>query len=148
MSGAPDHVVIEIEAVPAAIAQAWTDHCRQLVAAVRGARSLSITIDEDMLELLDSILSLWQSVAGRGDEFRWRFSTSPEQVVRITEQWLQIGSLTDEDLRAIGMTWAPPSTRPMSDAVTTAVLAACRVAGDEGAHLLARLGGGSAMMPR
>jgi len=135
-------VTFHIGPVPSDLATVWIENSRALVQAVRDSRTpLSISAHEDLLDLCDSLLSVWAAHAAKGETFDWSMEADVEQLTSVVQQWLEIGRLSDEDLTVLGRTWAPPSTRPFADALVTGVLEALDAAGEHGAALAARLRG-------
>jgi hypothetical protein len=136
-------VQFAIGPVASDVARAWLDNSRSLVAAVRAHRgALSIWAHDDTLELCDVLLGLWTSRAETGDVFEWSMSTEPDVVLQMTQQWLEIGSLSDDELAAIGASWAPDWTRPFADALVVGATSALEQCGDAADELLQRLRSG------
>ena len=122
------------------LALAWIDNSRALLHAVRrGDTPLSISAHEDLLDLCDSLLSVWAAHASRSETFDWSMDIGVDQLTRVAQQWLEIGRLTDDELARLGVSWAPPWTRPFADALTAGVLTALEAAGEDGAALAERL---------
>lgn len=137
-----ERVRFEIGPVPSALALDWLENGRGLVAAVRQhQRCVAIDVREDMLDLCDVLLEIWTSHARRSDPFVWAQETDTDQVLYLVRQWIEIGSLTNDELAHLGCAWAPEWTRPFGDALITGALAVLAAAGDEGEHLAARLRG-------
>jgi hypothetical protein len=135
-----DRVQFQIGPVPAPMALAWLQNSHALIAGVRRHRvSLSIQVNDEMLELCEALVDIWTSVASRTDPFFWTADTDSQQVVYLAKQWLEIGSLSDDELKLMGCTWAPEWTRPFADALVVGVRAALDATGDAGADLSARL---------
>jgi hypothetical protein len=104
-------------------------------------RDLSITVHDELLDLCDVLLDVWQGHAAKADVFDWSMSTSTETVVQVVGQWLEIGSLSSDDLARIGCSWAPEWTRPFADALVVGASAALAEAGPRGEAHLRRLEG-------
>jgi hypothetical protein len=133
-------VRFHIGPLPSAVATAWIDNSRRLLHAVRDAEvPLAIARHEDLIDLCDSLLTVWEAHAVRGDTFDWTLDVDVAQLIGVVRQWLEIGRLTDEELAALGCTWAPPEGQAFSTALEAGVLQALDDAGDEGAGLLDRL---------
>jgi hypothetical protein len=98
-----------------------------LAAVRRNQLSISIKVRADLIELIESLFDIWEAHAAAGPVFLWTTETDTDQVEHLVDQWLEIGSLGEEELARIGVTWAPPHTRPVADALvagaTTALLA-------------------------
>jgi hypothetical protein len=137
-----ESVTFHVGPVPSEMAIVWLANSRALVAGVRAnERELSIKVHDELLDLCDTLLDVWQGHATKGDVFDWSMSTSTETVVQVVGQWLEIGSLTDDDLSRIGCTWAPEWTRPFADALVVGASAALAAAGPRGEPHLRRLDG-------
>lgn len=125
--------------VDAAVARRWLDNSRAIVAAVRAHREVMPFVVEDaLLDLADAYLTVWREAAG-GDVFEWTSDAESENVDQLAEQWRLIASLDDETMERIGVSWAPPETNPMYEALLAGVLDALRQGGSElAADLAAR----------
>jgi hypothetical protein len=137
-----DRVRFEVGPVAATAAAAWLTNSRQLLDGVRReARALPIRVDDALVDFLDALLSAWEGVVATGGDadFHWESTTSRLQLRAFAEQWVEIGSLGDDDLARIGARWAPEEARPMSEAVADAVLAALSELGTEGEDLVRRI---------
>lgn len=133
-------VTFRLGPVPAAMAAAWVANARLLVEAVRVHRGqISIDVHESMLDVLELVLDIWDGCAARSDPFVWSTETDANQVLYLAREWLEIGSLTADELDQIGCVWAPEWTRPFADALATGVVEALRAVGEGGEPLLARL---------
>ena len=136
-----ERVRFHIGPLPSAVALAWIDNSRGLLLGVRDAPvPLAIEVHEDLLDLCDSLLSVWEAHARRDDTFDWELDVDVAQLTGLAWQWLEIGRLTDDELAAIGRTWAPADAQPFSVALETGVLHALAAAGEAGEPLLRRLG--------
>ena len=136
-----DRVRFHIGPLPSAVALAWIDNSRGLLLGVRDAPvPLGIAVHEDLVDLCDSLLSVWEAHARRDDTFDWTLDVDVAQLTGLARQWLEIGRLTDDELEAIGCRWAPPEAQPFSVALETGVVDALEAAGEAGEPLLRRLG--------
>lgn len=116
-------VELHIGPVASDLASEWIANARRVISALKAYRgALSIAVDDEMLDLCDSVLLTWETVASRGEVFEWSAAMSESVVQGVIEQWLQIGAMTDDELVLLGVTWAPERTRPMADAVTRGVI--------------------------
>jgi hypothetical protein len=135
-----ESVTFHVGPVPSDMAIAWLSNSRALVAGVRTNQGdLSIKVHDELLDLCDMLLDAWQGAASKGDVFDWSMSTNTETVVQVVGQWLEIGSLSSDDLTQIGCTWAPEWTRPFADALVVGASAALAEAGPRGEVHLRRL---------
>jgi hypothetical protein len=136
-----DRVPFHIGPLPSSVALAWIDNSRRLLLGVRDARvPLDIEVHEDLVDLCDSLLSVWEAHARRDATFDVTLDVDVAQLTGVARQWLEIGRLTDDELDAIGCTWAPPDAQPFSIALETGVIHALAAAGEAGEPLLRRLG--------
>ena len=137
-----DRVVFHIGPADSAMARAWLDNSHRLVVSVRAWRGpLSIETNDHMLDLCEMLLDVWSAHASTNTTFDWTMATDPDQVIHVVKQWLEIGKLTDDELAALGCTWAPECTRPFADAVVAGAIEALAQCGERGADLLVRLEG-------
>ncbi len=138
----PESVTFHVGPVPSDMATVWLANSRALVAGIRThQRDLSIKVHDDLLDLCDTLLGVWQGQAANGAVFDWSMSTNTETVVQVVGQWLEIGALSDDELARIGCTWAPEWTRPFADALVAGASAALAAAGPRGEPHLRRLEG-------
>jgi hypothetical protein len=134
-------VNVEVGPVPSDIALAWCANGRELIAAVRERpQVVRIEIRDDMLDLCDSLLTIWEGIAARQDPFEWTMAVPAEMLELVAKQWLDLGALTEDELDAIGVSWAPEWTAPMRDAVASGVLRALPALGEVGESLIERIG--------
>lgn len=135
-----DRIRFHIGPLPSAVALAWIDNSRRLLLGVRDAQiPLGIEVHEDLVDLCDSLLSVWEAHARRDDTFDWALEVDVVQLTGVVRQWLEIGRLTDDELDAIGCSWAPAAAQPFSVALEAGVLQALAAAGEAGEPLLRRL---------
>ena len=133
-------VDVEVGPVPADVALAWCANGRRLIAAVRERpHDLSIEVRNDMLDLCDSLLAIWEGIAAKQDPFEWRMAVPPDMLELVARQWLDLGGLGEDELAAMGASWAPEWTAPMRDAVANGVLRALPSLGDPGIALIKRV---------
>lgn len=126
------------------MASAWIVAARRLLEGVRRHRSqLSIDVHDDLVALCEVLLDIWDSEASRSATFMWSRDTDVDQVFFLVRQWLEIGSLGDDELELMQCTWAPEWTRPFSDALAAGAMAALDAVGERGEELKARLAAGS-----
>jgi hypothetical protein len=137
-----ESVTFHIGPVPSDIAAGWLANSRALVAGVRtNERQLSINVHDELLDLCEVLLDVWQVHATKSEIFDWSMSTSTETVVQVVGQWLEIGSLSDDELTLMGCGWAPDWTRPFADALVVGASAALVAAGPRGEPYLRRIEG-------
>ena len=106
------------------VALAWIANARHLLKVVNDNRfTVSVEVHEDVVSFCDALLSTWESIAASRPTFEWSFTTSAELIEKVIEQWIQIGSLSADELEVLGVSWAPEWTKPMADAVGRAALA-------------------------
>lgn len=140
MSSTTGRVLFSIGPAPSDMASAWIANGRRLLSGVRRHRGqLSIDVHDDLVDLCELLLDVWDSVATQSDTFTWSRETDADQVFYLVHQWLEIGSLTDGELQLMQCTWAPEWTRPFADALVAGATAALEGIGDRGEQLKARL---------
>lgn len=133
-------MVVKIGPVPSHIAREWCENSHRIVAAVKQHNhQLSIDVRPDMLDLCESLLVIWETIAARRDPFDWSMDVEPHMLEYVAAQWLAIGSLTDAELDLLGVTWAAPSTAPMANAVARGVAAGLAELGERADTLLNRI---------
>lgn len=116
---------VRVGPVGADAARAWIANTRRLLAAVRHhPEVLDEPVTVDVLELFERFLESWWRVATVEDEFSWQARAVPEDVRTLLEQWAVIDRMTDEQLAALGCSWAPPEAQPFWSALTAGVLQA------------------------
>ena len=114
---------IKVGPVSSAAARAWVVNSIAILDAVQAhPEIIGEPIPADVVELFRSMLDQWRAVAESTDEFRWVARARPEDVRRIVEHWAVVDAMTDEQLRALGVSWAPPEAQPFFQALTTGVL--------------------------
>ena len=137
-----ESVTFHVGPVPSDLAVAWLANSRALVNGVRAnQRDLSIKVHDELLDLCDMLLDVWQGHAARGTVFDWSMATNTETVIQVVGQWLEIGALSSDELDRIGCSWAPDWTRPFADALVVGASAALAAAGPRGEAHLRRLEG-------
>lgn len=133
-------MVVRIGPVESQVAREWCENSHRIVGAVqRHSRELSIVVRPDMLDLCESLLVIWEMIAARQDPFEWSMEVEPQMLEYVAAQWLEIGSLTPEELNLLGVSWAAPSTAPMADAVARGVAAGLAELGERAETLVSRI---------
>ena len=123
--------------VDAGLARTWLENSRRIVAAVRAHRDrVPFVVEDALLDLADAFLTVWDE-STTGDVFAWSSSVDPESVEQLALQWRLLAGLGDDVMSRLGVTWAPPETTPMFDALLAGVIGALREAGDDLADDLA-----------
>lgn len=127
-----EHLVVRIGPVDATIAREWLKNSREIVAGVRRyVYDVSVQCEPALLELVDTLLEMWEGAARGTTTFEWSMDVSQLPFRSVVDQWLKLGELTPDDLALIGCDWAPPWTRPMVDAVLAGVADAVRAFDDD-----------------
>lgn len=140
VSSTTARVLFSLGPAPSEMVSAWIANARRLLSGVRRHRAqLSIDVHDDLVDLCELLLDIWDSVARRSDTFTWSRETDVDQVFYLVHQWLEIGSLTDGELELMQCTWAPEWTRPFADALVAGATAALEGIGERGEQLKARL---------
>ncbi len=136
---APDDVQLQLGPVDADVARRWIENTKRLFDALRShPEEIPPGVTVELLDLFDSFLTSWATVAEGGGEFRWTASASPRTVERLVSGWAEIDRLSDDAMARLGCTWSGPDARPFFDELTRAVIAAMAQA-DELASVRASL---------
>jgi hypothetical protein len=139
----PDRLRFGIGPVPSDVTLGWIANSRTIIAGVRAHRSeVSIRVHDDLADLCETLLDVWEGIASRTDVFQWDMDVTAETIVHLIDQWLEFGALSDDELALIGCTWAPDWTRSFSDALLAGAAAALEELGPYGEALLERLRSG------
>lgn len=129
-------VPFRIGPVPGDAARAWLANSAAIVAAVRRRPDLvSFIPEEPLLDLSEAYLQLWSDHAAGAETFDWATEVDVEHVAAVARQWLVLAALTDDELDALGVTWAPAWTSAFYDALFVATVDA--LGRDEAGHALA-----------
>lgn len=115
-------MIVSIGPVDAGAARRWTAHLLANLELVRAQRDrLPIRLPDEVIEDFTTLLRDWHGHAVRTDVFHWQADLDPDAVRTLVRYWANLDSLTDEQVRDLGLNWAPPSSRPFFEAVTAAV---------------------------
>jgi hypothetical protein len=107
------------------VARTWLSNSAEIVAAVHAhPEVVSFVLDRPLLELCEVYLGLWRDHASAGDVFEWDAEVDVEHVESLVRQWLLLAHLSDDELTALGVHWAPEWTRPFYDALLHATVTA------------------------
>jgi hypothetical protein len=92
--------------------------------------------DEVSLAIEDHLLR-WQAVAAKGSEvFHVVEEVDDDELRLLVRYWANLDSLTDEQVRTLGVDWSSADHRPFFDALVQGVARALADAGDGFAGLL------------
>ena len=136
-----DDMRIEIGPVDVGAARCWLAHVLRNLAVVRRNRQLlPFRLPDEVADDLDLLLSsLLEHAEGTdGDEFRWGGLLAADRVRLLVHYWANLDSLSDDQVRALGVDWSPPAGRPFFVALTEAIAVAL-AADDRGANPFAEL---------
>ena len=118
-------VEFRIGPVPGDVARAWLANSAGIVDAVRRRPDVVRFIVEDpLLDLCDAYLQFWILYAEGATTFDWVSEVDVDHVAALARQWIKLAALSDDELEALGVTWAPPWTAPFHDALLRATVAA------------------------
>jgi hypothetical protein len=124
-------VRFEVGPVPADLARAWLTNARQIADALRATPERApVVLDQAAMALADVFLDVWTHAASSGDTFHWTSFVDPEDARQVAEQWRLAASITDEQMAALGCSWASPETEPFFDALVAGFVAALSAAAD------------------
>ncbi|HZT64558.1 MAG TPA: response regulator [Acidimicrobiales bacterium] len=121
VGGPEDAVEVTVGPVPSAAARLWVENTRRLLRCVEEHPEV-VETDAGTLALYRSFLDTWADVASSTEEFLWVGRAPASDVSRLVEEWARIDALTDEQLEAVGCSWAPPEAAPFFVALTEGVL--------------------------
>jgi hypothetical protein len=115
-------VLVAIGPVDADAARRWTAHMLANLEVVRAQRDLlPIRLPDEVVEDFTVLLHDWHAQAVRSDLFHWTADLDPAAVRSLVRYWANLDSLSDEQVRRLGISWAPPSGRPFFEAVAAGV---------------------------
>ena len=116
-------VAIRVGPAPSGAACLWVANSLEIIdAVVAHPEVLGAPIPDDVIDLFRSMLDQWAAVAETSEEFRWVARARPDDVRRIVENWAAIDAMTDSQLDALGVHWAPDEAQPFFVALTNGVL--------------------------
>lgn len=122
--------------VPGDVARTWLANSTRIVGAVRARPDLvPFILDVPLLDLCDAYLRFWIDHAEGAETFDWQADVDVSHVEALAMQWITIAALTDEQLHALGVDWAPSWTAPFYDALLEATVTA--LASDSAGRALA-----------
>lgn len=113
-------VCLAVGPVPSDVARTWLANSRRIVAAVRARRPPGLDVSAAILDLIDAYLALWHDAAAGDEPFQWSVDVPAADVALIAAHWQSIAALSDDELAALGCSWAPAWTAPMYDALVAA----------------------------
>ena len=118
-------VTFRVGPVPGDVARAWLANSAGIVGAVRSRPdAVSFILDVPLLDLCDAYLHFWIDHAEGATTFDRRSDVDVTHVEALAKQWIKLAALTDDEMRELGVAWAPAWTAPFYDALLTATVAA------------------------
>ena len=118
-------VTFRVGPVPGDVARAWLANSASIVDAVRSRPDVvPFILDVPLLELCDAYLHFWIDHAETAATFDWQAEVDVTHVEALAKQWIKLAALTDDEMRELGVGWAPAWTAPFYDALLTATVAA------------------------
>jgi hypothetical protein len=114
---------IEIGPVDVEAARCWLPHVLAGLETVRARRhALPFRFPDEVADEIEALLGGWLAHARSATaEFHWVGILDEAQVRRLVQYWANLDSLTDDQVRGLGVDWAPAGGRPFFVALTTAV---------------------------
>jgi hypothetical protein len=133
-------VSVKVGPVASAIVVAWLANSRSIIHGIRAHRhEVSVVVDDDLLDLCDTLLAIWSDIAGKSDTFEWSAEMDSDQIRYMVDQWMAMASLTESDLDLMRCSWAPDWTAPFFDALLAAVIDGLERADKDAQDLARRL---------
>lgn len=124
---AADTVEVRVGPVDSAAARIWVANTRKLLAAVQEhPEVIGSPVPGPVMDVFCSFLDSWGAMAEGTDEFVWMGRARPADVEAVVAEWARIDAMTDDQLEALGVQWAPPEGRPFFEALTSGVFEALR----------------------
>lgn len=121
-------------------ALAWTSHHLGSLATLRDRLDrLPFSLPPEVLGAFDHLLADWHRHATGAPVFEWEREMDLLQLRTLVQYWANLDYLSDDQVQALGLSWAPPEGAPFFDALAEAVLRALaddEKAGDFAASLL------------
>ena len=137
---------IEVGPVEVESARCWLPHVLDRLRIVRTKQHLlPFRFPTDVADDIDALLTAWlrHADATTTADFHWVGILDEEHVRHLVQYWANLDSMTDEQVRALGVDWSPSGGRPFFVALATAVaeaLAAAERGADPFAALLVEHG--------
>ena len=117
------HVHIRLGPVASAAARAWIHNTRRILSALRLQPDvLDEALPDDAIDAFERFVQLWDEANRDSDEFVWSARAPVSEVRRLVEWWAAIDAMSDDQLSALGVHWAPPEGEPFFRALTAGVL--------------------------
>lgn len=133
-------ITLTIGPVPSSVTLAWCENRRAILDAVRDSNGLMpVRVRQDMLDLCDSLLVIWETIARKQDPFTWSMPVEPDMLEYVATQWLELGTIGGDDLDALGLSWSPESTASMAVAVQQGMAEALMELGERAQALTNRI---------
>jgi hypothetical protein len=123
---------LEIGPVDVEAARCWLAHVIPSLAIVRDRQDrLPFRLPAEIADDIHKLLVTWRDHADVAtDTFHWGEELDEEQVRLLVRYWANLDSMTDEQVRELGVDWSPSGGRPFFVALTTAVATALAGAAD------------------
>jgi len=145
-------IEVKIGPVPAASARAWIVNTEAIVGAVRSHpevvwKAIGGAVSDEVLDLFDTLLAAWLTMAETSEVFVWVGRMRPEHVRTVVSEWARLDVMDSATMEAIGAAWSGPEGRVFFEALTDAVVASLS-RHDETRRLAERLRGQGWSAPR
>ncbi len=115
-------MLLRIGPVSAEAARTWTAHHLGSLATLRDSlHRLPFSLPIEVLEVFTLLLGEWHRHAASNPVFEWQREMDPLQLRMLVQYWANLDYLTDEQVRALDLSWAPPGGAPFFDALAEAV---------------------------
>lgn len=133
-------MLLHIGPVSAEAARTWTGHHLGSLEALRSRLDqLPFSLPTEVLQVFILLLGEWLRHAASNPVFEWQREMDPLQLRMLVQYWANLDYLSDDQVRALGLSWSPPEGAPFFAALAEAVaraLADDDSAGDFAASLV------------
>ena len=118
-------VTFRVGPVPGDVARPWLANSAAIVDAVRSRPDVvPFILDVPLLDLCDAYLHFWIDHAETAATFDWQAEVDVTHVEALAKQWVKLAALTDDQMRELGVRWAPAWTAPFYDTLLKATVTA------------------------
>lgn len=115
-------VQVIIGPVSATAARIWTERMLANLGQLRiDSRALPFQLPTEVADAFEGLLQGWRAHADVGEVFEWSAEMGADEVARLVQYWANLDSLTDAQVDALGLAWAPAEARPFFDSLAHAV---------------------------
>lgn len=103
-------------------ARIWTERMLANLGQLRiDSRALPFQLPTEVADAFEGLLQAWRDHAELEDVFMWSAEMRSDEVARLVQYWANLDSLTDAQVDALGLAWAPAEARPFFDSLAHGV---------------------------